>query len=248
MGATVLRTGLPPWAAVPYGILEHKDLSITARLISAWIIGKPLGWTFHVTHIQKSLGISRDRWATAKKELQLAGAIIQKRSPGKRGRFDWTIEFNPAPLLRDAIAEFSSDGEPSNLVEDFNHKSFQKTKAASKADGSLSPKPLKRSSGFDIDYMKRIHIGFTLNHLGIGWDEEGSYVYWGDYSRARKDKESGHWVWLTVDGQGEVEARGSAIDLIAHERGCSTAAAINELRQIVDEGLQSSETKRSASC
>lgn len=229
---TITRKGSQPWAAVPFSILERKDLTPTTRLVAAWIIGKPPGWEVRITYMLECLGLSRWQWTAVKKQLAGIGAFRQVRTRGAGGLITWACEFDADALITVTIVKKTSDGELGNKKEEvYKEESSRQRTEAKTADAVLGiPAPIKTSKRLSIDDLKRLHIGYVLNDLGIEWWNEGKYVKWGDYFRARCD--SGRWLWVEADGTGDTRTGGSAIDLIAQESSCTTPEAISQLRAI----------------
>lgn len=118
-----------PFSAVPDNILTNKYLSTTARLVLAYLVGRPENWTIYVSQVQNALGISESRWASARRELAAAGYLTQNRRQGADGRWVWRIvvcdtpNLIPGSSIHDStIPGFSVDGGPGDITEDVDHQ------------------------------------------------------------------------------------------------------------------------------
>lgn len=88
-----------PWAAVPNDLLEDRSLSLRARLVLAWMVGRPDGWEIMVWHMCSTLDMSDHVWASIRKELEAAGYYQQDRRRAEDGRIQWvkTVRDIPEP-------------------------------------------------------------------------------------------------------------------------------------------------------
>lgn len=237
-----VRGGGKPYGIVPFELLECRSLPIHARLVAAWIESKPDGWVVYPSALQKALGISEKLWLSARRAMIAAGIFTHQKFRNADGQWNWKSEFDITPILN-PIPPLAAHGEAADIEirkEEIRDKGLQKTVDHCVAVNSALPANPKPSSGAkmsDLNELKKLHIGFVLNELGIDWDKEGNYIYWNDKSRACK-ADDGHWLWIEVDGAGETSDSGSAIDVIMSDRGCSQAHAINLLRCIYKEAMK----------
>ena len=85
------------------------------RLILGWLIGRPPGWHVYVQNVQWKLGLTPKRWARARKEMQAAGYLVQKRERDKKGKYVWSHVISDQPIFgRTSIPPKSTDGYASN--------------------------------------------------------------------------------------------------------------------------------------
>ena len=59
-----------PFSVVPDYILEDKRMRPETRLVLAWLIGRPNDWKIQLSYMMFRLGLSRDRWNRARREMQ----------------------------------------------------------------------------------------------------------------------------------------------------------------------------------
>lgn len=81
-----------PYSSVPDNVLEDIRLSMRARLVLAWMLGRPNDWVIRIGHMMKVLGMSGHVWATIRNELQQFGYYRQTRVRLETGRFVWEKE------------------------------------------------------------------------------------------------------------------------------------------------------------
>ncbi|BBP45117.1 hypothetical protein THMIRHAS_04900 [Thiosulfatimonas sediminis] len=86
-----------PYAKVPQRILEARELSLEARLVLAWLIGRPPGWKLCVAHLCTILGITEKKWRKIRLELQKNGYFRQKKKQMPDGRFKWIHTWSTIP-------------------------------------------------------------------------------------------------------------------------------------------------------
>ena len=96
----------------PYSIVDQRifrlRLSVTARLVLAWVDGRPAGWRFRLEHMWREVNITRAQWLCAKRELKDAGFFAQTRRQRALGKgvIEWDNEF----LLTDSLLEKNDSG------------------------------------------------------------------------------------------------------------------------------------------
>ena len=76
------------FSAVPDALLEDKRLSLSARTVLGWMLGRPPGWKISLEHMKSVLGVSDKVWPRIRDELANAGYYQQDRQRGvsKRGK------------------------------------------------------------------------------------------------------------------------------------------------------------------
>lgn len=103
------------YSAVPDVVLEATWLSTSARLVLAWLLGRPDGWVIHISHMTRILGLTDKSWPRTRKELIASGFFVQERQKGEGGKFFWINEINDDPLYQDSsILPKRRDGKCSN--------------------------------------------------------------------------------------------------------------------------------------
>lgn len=96
-GAIVRVTGRPDggFSTVPNSVFFFREISPEARLVVAYLAGRPDGWVPIVGEICASLGVSRARWESVKRDLKRVGITPfghPLRRQGTGGEFLWELE------------------------------------------------------------------------------------------------------------------------------------------------------------
>lgn len=86
-----------PFGAVPDDILQDKRLSISARCVLAWMIGRPAGWIIRVEHMRHVLGLTDGVWRRIREELKACSYYVQERVRDSSGKFHWKIYITDTP-------------------------------------------------------------------------------------------------------------------------------------------------------
>jgi hypothetical protein len=82
------------WGAVPEKLLEDTRLGPGARVLGAWICGRPPGWVFRPVHIRATLGYGKDAYRTARRELIACGYLSmdsERTTGGRYGPPVWNV-------------------------------------------------------------------------------------------------------------------------------------------------------------
>jgi len=92
------------FSAVPDALLEDKRLSLSARAVLGWMLGRPPGWKISLEHLKSVLGVSDKVWPRIRDELANTGYYQQDRQRGvskrgKKGVWVWEHVITDAPLL-----------------------------------------------------------------------------------------------------------------------------------------------------
>lgn len=85
------------WSAIPDDILQDKALSLDARAVLGWMIGRPDGWIIRVGPMLGTLGLTKHIWSRIRGELLRAGYLFQARHADEHGRITWLIEVTDDP-------------------------------------------------------------------------------------------------------------------------------------------------------
>lgn len=125
---------------VPDSVLTDTSLSPTARLILAYVVGKPDGWVVCVTDVCKQLGLTNSQWRTARDNLRTAGVIPAdhpKRVGGGPNKFSWVLDLmleryylgqsklstgHPSKIADEAHQRFPIDGKPADKQQEVTSK------------------------------------------------------------------------------------------------------------------------------
>jgi hypothetical protein len=121
------------WSAVPDDILCNSQLSFSARVVLGYCLGRPDGWTFHVSHPQSVLGLGVAQWRAARRQLIDAGFLVHSRRKGHDGRWVWDmILFDEPTIVHFSADGAPADGQPNHIADDFKHLDLSKGKNAAK--------------------------------------------------------------------------------------------------------------------
>ena len=82
-------------------LLEHPTLSLNARTVLAWMLGRPGGWEIQISYMLSKLSITDNVWRTVKKDLVRHGFFSQTRIQTEGGKFIWMQEATDEPLYID---------------------------------------------------------------------------------------------------------------------------------------------------
>ena len=90
-----------PFGIVPNSLLEDKRLSLQARALAAWLVGRADGFEIRIEALKKMLGISDKIWVSARRELENVGwwnsrkfrVPSEKEKNQGRPVFRWQHEF-----------------------------------------------------------------------------------------------------------------------------------------------------------
>lgn len=86
-----------PYAKVPQRVLENRQLSLEARLVLAWLIGRPRGWQLSVSHLCTTLGLPNQKWRRIRSELEQLGFFVQQRIRCNNGQYTWRHTWSAIP-------------------------------------------------------------------------------------------------------------------------------------------------------
>jgi hypothetical protein len=103
-----------PWGSVPHGLLHDQRLGFDTRAVAAILAIRPAGSRIIISELITELGLGRERWRRAARELKAAGYLTMRCQPAERGRWLWTIEFCAVPT----VDGFPVDGEPVDKNKD----------------------------------------------------------------------------------------------------------------------------------
>lgn len=102
------------WSAVPDDILQDKRMSLKARAVLAWIVGRHPDWVLYIRQMQHLLGMTEAMWKSIRNELEGAGYYKQQRVQLANGKIHWEkcvtdVSEQPSPGLP-SMAK-TTDGE-----------------------------------------------------------------------------------------------------------------------------------------
>lgn len=103
------------WSPVPDDILEDTRMSLKARAVMAWIVGRPSNWILYIRQMQRKLGMTETMWKSVRSELETAGYYRQQRVRRTDGKIHWekSITDVSAPSPQTPPMVKTIGGEPS---------------------------------------------------------------------------------------------------------------------------------------
>lgn len=104
------------WSPVPDDILEDTRMSLKARAVMAWIVGRPTNWILYIRQMQHALGMTETIWKSVRSELETAGYYRQERVRRADGKIHWekSISDVSAPSLQKPPMAKTIGGEPAS--------------------------------------------------------------------------------------------------------------------------------------
>ena len=120
MTTTLLVRKRRAFSAVPDDILLDHRISMPARLVLAYLVGRPENWEIHVWQVCKVFQLKESSWKRLRRELEGAGYFRQTRAQGEGGKWQWLHEVfdEPQPIGQiepmegATIGHFPTDGGP----------------------------------------------------------------------------------------------------------------------------------------
>lgn len=101
MSAAELRTTTrrAPYGIVPEALVQDTRLSAHACRLAVWLAIRPPGWVVHPEHAQVVLGMGRDAYYSARRQLIDSGYITCSQERGANGRMAASVfVFDAEPL------------------------------------------------------------------------------------------------------------------------------------------------------
>jgi hypothetical protein len=104
------------FSIVQDALLEHPTLSLNARTVLAWMLGRPDGWVIQIKYMLDKLHITDNVWRTVKRDLIKGGFFSQTRFKNEDGKFTWVQEVTDEPLYQETKNHplKTTDGSPTH--------------------------------------------------------------------------------------------------------------------------------------
>lgn len=96
----IRKTRNDPWTTVDNRVFYDLRLSLEARAVLGWMLGRSDGFEIRIGPLCRMLGVSDTKWRRIRGELTAAGYFVQAKRPGAGGRFVWENEVTDYPLDR----------------------------------------------------------------------------------------------------------------------------------------------------
>lgn len=107
-----VRRRLPRFGQVPDALLEDRSMSLEARAVLAYLVGRSDGFKVAVGCLCYVLGIKDARWRRLRKEMEAARYFQQTRVRRDDGTFVWVNEVFDTPFDPPTIPPKPTDGKP----------------------------------------------------------------------------------------------------------------------------------------
>lgn len=85
------------WSSVPDDVLEDTRISLRARAVLGWMLGRPAGWDLYIGHMRHVLDMSEHVWISVRAELERVGYYTQSRGRDAAGKIVWAREVSDTP-------------------------------------------------------------------------------------------------------------------------------------------------------
>lgn len=112
------------YSIIPNEIIQNEDLTALARMLWVYLASLPPDWRPRMEHLQKALGVGRDRMQAACADLEAAGALI--RTPDRdavTGQvFGQVWELRTPACLKNRRAAEPAGGETRQAVNQAPYK------------------------------------------------------------------------------------------------------------------------------
>ena len=153
-----------PFSVIPDSILEDTRMRPETRLVLGWLIGRPDGWEVRVSYLQHTLGLTKPRWAKARKEMMACGYLNQVRRKSHNGKFVWEHVVTHTPTLsQETMVRKSTDGKP------IDEKPGDITISPQQQDSNTPLNPPMAISSAGFEEAHRRFPGFSIEALENAW-------------------------------------------------------------------------------
>ena len=98
MSEIVISRRTPPFTVVQDGVYRRHDLSLPARHILGWMLGRDDKYKLNVGYLCKLHGLTENVWLRIRGELTKAGFYSSARVKVADGRFKWIHKITDEPL------------------------------------------------------------------------------------------------------------------------------------------------------
>lgn len=129
-----------PYAKIPQSVFCNKCLSLEARLVLGWLIGRPPGWILNIGHMTNELGISEQKWRRIRNELISEGFFNQQKKKTKNGTYQWKHTWTTEPTLQNPSSGESNDGKATVCEAEHGNVQDLKQRSKNKEKGGLGNK------------------------------------------------------------------------------------------------------------
>lgn len=128
-GASVKIKNKNKFGIVPDFLLENRILSLQARCVAAWLVGRSDNFEIRIESLRRMLGISENGWRTIRKELEFAGFWKSFRKSDEKGIFFWehVFEYSGETTIPPEPMDGETDDWKKTKNNNFEHESKDNT-------------------------------------------------------------------------------------------------------------------------
>lgn len=94
----ITRTRPQPFTVVQPEIYERRELSLAARHVLGWMLGRSDDFVIGVSYLCRYHGLSEKIWVRIRNELQAQGFFVSTRRRMPNGKFEWENLVTDEPL------------------------------------------------------------------------------------------------------------------------------------------------------
>lgn len=157
-GGVIRVTPAPgAWGAVPHALIEDNRVDLDSRAVAAWLATRPNNWQISIPHLQKVMGLGRERWWRIARELEAAGYLTRSKTPGgPGGRWVWQIEFCAVPTVH-VLAVHGQDVHIERRSLNKKENPQKRERAPARPAGACPRTPRSGRGGVEIDEETGLH-------------------------------------------------------------------------------------------
>jgi hypothetical protein len=216
---TTIRRGRNnnPWVQAPKSVIENEAISVEARWLLVYLLGKPEGWIVRLTDIQNKSGWGRDKARRHIKELVAVGYLVPERvrDGGRFGSTSYAVFDTPhheletsywKPVTGEPATEEPEPVKPTPSKNDIYQELIPTKKEEKSAASPPFPSPqdiewavglwnsMAGKAGLAqvrlLTDARRKKLRATLQRLGSrdAWREVIDGIYDSEFCRGRNDR------------------------------------------------------------
>lgn len=148
------------FSIVQDALLEHPTLSLNARTVLAWMLGRPDGWEIQIKYMLDKLHITDNVWRTVKKDLMQGGFFRQTRFQDVEGKITWVQEATDEPLYQAPKPHplKTTDGSPTHGKQQIKQDIYKQNNFTIPPTQTFLPKQAE-----DVDNISSENLTFQLD-------------------------------------------------------------------------------------
>lgn len=173
-----------PYAKIPQSVLCNKCLSLEARLVLGWLIGRPSGWILNIGHMTNELGITEQKWRRIRNELISGGFFNQQKKKTKNGTYQWKHTWTTKPTLQNPSSGESNDGKATGCEAEHGNVQDLKQRSKNKEKGGVFP--VKRTTALAGAFQHKDSYSYARSDLKNGYQGINRFLKVIDTERGSK--------------------------------------------------------------